>query len=210
MKKNISFIFLSMLISYTLSQNCLIGVWSNKFDYYGIKHVNEEDIYKGNLLLKGDVNDWYILVADDSLSINNVRQKMEELKKRDYFDLWVHWPNSFYNYLINKPNKEFLPDGRWFNYTTDKGETGVILERFIKNGLLYNKFIKYDPKDRNIICYFELKDNKLDGIVYFIDNIEDNNVLKIIDLYWKGEKIKTLYERNKYNNHHYKIIDIIK
>jgi len=92
------------------------------------------------------------------------------------------------------PTPEFLPDGHWLYFSTEKGKVGVSLEKYVKNHQL-DKFSKsYDLGTSLEYGYFEIENGLLNGIEYF--DVGAKNRIKAINRYKNGVFVECLYNRN--------------
>lgn len=149
-----------------------IGIWDYKLKYQGIYQVDSILFdSKWNLLhsLKVEVikekiksnNIWhYILIVNDSMEVVKTDSLMQQINITDYEYKWRFEQNGSMAYMKDRkrpPTPEFLPDGHWLYFSTEKNKIGVSKEKYVKNHQL-DKFSKtYDLETGLEYAYFEIE-----------------------------------------------------
>ncbi len=182
-----------------------IGIWDYTLKYQGayqadsilfiniIYHEMVKTIYEK---IKSN-NIWhYVLVASDSMEIVKTSALMQQINITDYEYKWRFAYNGYMSYLKDSeypPKPEFLLDGHWLYFSTEKNKVGVSVEKHVKNHQL-DKFSKYYDLETGLENdYFEVENGLLNGIHYFDMG---KNRIKAINRYKEGVLIESLYNRN--------------
>lgn len=189
-----------------------IGIWDYELNYQGAYQVDSiwfenipsfmvECIYN---LIESNKQWHYVLISKDSMEIIHTNNKMKKIGNINYELKWRYDHNSMYSYMADsksKPIHEFLPDGKWLYFSTEKDAIGIYRECMIKDHQIFKYVKSYDLKTGLAVEYFEVENGLLNGIVYFdnstcwLNTERKTNHLKSILRYKDGVRVEILYDR---------------
>lgn len=183
-----------------------LGIWKYDKTFYGIYNVREINLfddYTGAMninhlqkILQGH-SLWYVLLSEDSSSILKANSEIQKIDTvNDYQILWYQSGNTAIPYQKNyfeKPQPEFLPDGHWIYFSTEKDQLGISMEKYVKNHALDRYCKYYDLVTKLPNYYFEVKNGLLNGILY---SSSDGKCIQVINRYKDGKLVERLYFGN--------------